>query len=282
MIKQPVAIITLLGVWQLSSPATAGTIYTTYLTDTSEGTQSVLAVVDPVTGLVSEIGLTGADRVGALTYDPIGGRLLGLGRNEFGDSSLYEIDTASGIATEIGALGANIGAGGLAFHTGHNTLYAGQFVSTNEGFGQLVSVDLDTGAATPVGNIQAELSVSLAYYPPSGQLLFTSGFEEFGAPFGSWDPVTGIQTTIGPTATIFGMDYDPDVDVLYGINGGVSATGGLGDKLFTIDPLTGQATLLVTLDRAEFYSSLAIIPIPAPPAAFALAPLALIAARRRR
>ncbi|MEZ6212203.1 MAG: hypothetical protein R3B46_13300 [Phycisphaerales bacterium] len=218
-----------------------------------------------------------------MTFDHIGNRLLGLGQDDTGDYALYELNTATGHASEIGSLGINTSAGALTYHAGLNQLFAVQFVSSPSGFGQLLAVDSVTGSASPLGSLQPEFASGLAYYPLTGQLLFTSGFEEFGAPFGSWDPVTGIQTTIGPTATIFGMDYDPDVDVLYGISGAVAGTGGLGEKLFTIDPLTGQATLLVTLDRAEFYSSLAVIPdIPAPPAAVALAPLALIAARRRR
>ncbi len=282
MSNQNLLLVVQIALLESSSSAFAGTMFTTYVDQDLVGGESVLASIDTSTGTVTEIGLTGIRRIGALTYDSRRGKLFGVGEDSNGDDVLVSLNPSTGVGSIIGYLGQGVnGSGGLTYDTAHDLLFSTSLVTTGGGFGQLLTLDPVTGEATPFGPQQPEAPTSFAYYPPSGQLLFTSGFEEFGAPFGTWDPVTGVQTTIGPTATIFGMDYDPDVDMLFGINGSFGQPG-LGDKLFTIDPFTGQATLAVTLSRAEFYSSLAVIPIPSPPVAFALAPLALIAARPRR
>lgn len=267
----------------LTLPAMAGTIYTTYIDQGLIGGESALARIDTSTGAVTAIGLTGVRRVGALTYDLKRDRLLGIGQDLESNPILVELDRMTGSATIIGSLGQSInGSGGLAYVPGLDMLFGSDLVPGGDVFGQLLSIDPVTGQGSAIGTLQPHVASSFTYYPPTGQLLFTSGFEKFGAPFGSWDPVTGVQTTIGPTATIFGMDYDPDVDVLYGINGSFGPPG-LGDRLFTIDPLTGQATLLVTLSRAEFYSSLAVIPdVPAPAGAVWMLAAGCAARRRRR
>jgi hypothetical protein len=60
---------------------------------------------------------------------------------------------------------------------------------------------------------------------------------------------------IGPIAPepVYGMGYDADFGILYAL------PGNSNNMLYTIDPMTGTLTELVTLSRTEYFASMAVV-----------------------
>jgi hypothetical protein len=111
------------------------------------------------------------------------------------------------------------------------------------GGGQFGTVDLNTGAYQQVGPVEPDGYFGMAS-GPSGSLLAGT----YAANLDSINPLTGVSTRVGPTglgpcvvpSSACGSNSFAD---LGGLNGKIYATD-FQNNLYTINPLTGAATLL--------------------------------------
>jgi len=140
-----------------------GSLYGTHFGGSSGGV-SMLATLDPTTGLSTDIGFTGFGPISGLAYDADQEVLYGIqgGRTFIADDALLlTIDMATGLATPIGLTG--IAAGSLAFGP-DGVLYAG---GGGPNTGELYSIDPFTGAATFVLHTGIDEPISgLAFVQP--------------------------------------------------------------------------------------------------------------------
>jgi hypothetical protein len=108
-----------------------------------------------LSGPINTIGAgTGIDGRG-MAYDPNTGILYATGSNSYGQQSLYSVDTSTGIASLIGAMGITNYFIGLAFDPASKVLYAntgshGQ-PNVQPDDGKLFTVDVNSGLASLVG-----------------------------------------------------------------------------------------------------------------------------------
>lgn len=144
-------------------------------------------------------------------------------------TSLYTIDSTTGAGTLVGNFG--YGATYSVAFSPSDQLYA---VIDSYGSSTLATVNLTTGAATPVGagtNIGELMALAFA---PDGTLYAASwGNDELY----TMNPTTGVATAVGSLG--FGGIMDLAFDTsgqLYGISGG----------LYSIDTTTGAGTLVTT------------------------------------
>jgi hypothetical protein len=149
-----------------SSTAQAGT---GYLTTPPNGGAGKLLGIDSSTWQVSQRGNVSVDMVATASHTD--GKLYGIG-GDFGNQSLYTIDTTTGASTPVGPLLAesdpNLLFSALTSAPG-GVLYAASYriddlmTPTVESGGQLYTVNAATGHATPVGDLQtSSVLVSLA------------------------------------------------------------------------------------------------------------------------
>ncbi len=128
-------------------------------------------------GAATAVGSLGVNISAIAAYgNPV--RLYGLGNGKLGEGngldnrSLYEIDTGTGAATPIGELGAAAGdyfEGGLSFDV-DGTLWAitDRRTFEDELGSEVLTLDLETGAATLRSTTSVTGFESLAVAPPSG------------------------------------------------------------------------------------------------------------------
>jgi hypothetical protein len=241
----------------------------------STGTLETFDAASP--GTPTTIGNLGvlAD-FGGLAYDSNNNTLYLV--DGFGDdittthSSLYSVNTTTGLATLIGSTGlADVT--GLTYDSANNTLYAAQDV----GGAPLVSLNITTGAATAIGTgIAAD---NLAYDSTNGVLY--GWLDCLGcSSLYSINPSTGAQTLLSNTgldSNDSGLVYDPASNLLWDLD--------VRGRLTTIDPTAFNQTFVGTFSGGES-SGLALVPnstVPEP-AAFLLlgSGLTLLAYRKRR
>lgn len=117
------------------------------LTQTLYGyNQGRLYSVNQSTGLATQIGSVSAVNIAGIDFDPDTSTLYGID-NAAGAPSLVRIDTATGVVTSIGALGAGATqCPALAFDTSDGMLY-----TVDRPTAQLLRIDPATGAAVVVG-----------------------------------------------------------------------------------------------------------------------------------
>ena len=217
-----------------------------------------LFMIDLETGDATPIGPTGFGDIECLTFNLEGDTLYGV--NDDGDGLLVTCSPETGACSEVGSLGVEAGECGIAFDCDGNL-----FVSSGGGGEEAVfySVNPETGQATEIGfqglnvrGLTARLGDDLC---PSGVFGLGVTSDTPDASLGCMDLVTGEYQEIGPLINeeLFcgGIDFDANGEVLWGINDGEE---GLSPDIFTIDPETGEATVITqTLDGFE---SLAIAP----------------------
>lgn len=111
------------------------------------GGASTLAILDPTTGVQTDIGLTGIGPINGLAYDASSGVLYGsTARNALGPTSwLVTIDLGTGAATPVGDMGVVVGS--IEFGS-NGMLYAGGGAQDQ---GNIFTIDPGTGASTLVG-----------------------------------------------------------------------------------------------------------------------------------
>ncbi len=191
-----------------------------------------------------------------------------------GDDQLYSIDLTTGVATAIGPVGFT-DVEGLAFHPLTRVLYG-----VDDDTDQLITIDLNTGAGTAVGPLNVLFTDMGLTFDQHANLWMSTDIPE---DFYSINPGTGAATAIGNQGqdvtglassfdgTIYGLGGDhvnntvtintvtglaTPVGLLLNVDvtdGGIDfdAEGtlwGLEDTgtIFTIDPMTGEATVVTT------------------------------------
>ena len=98
-------------------------LLTTYF-ESPQQQESVLARIDPVSGSVEAIGLTGTRVISSLAYDSSTAILYGVGRRETDEVPvLLRIDIETGATAEVGETGYDH-ISGMAYDASTDTLYA--------------------------------------------------------------------------------------------------------------------------------------------------------------
>lgn len=129
------------------------TLYAGIVGDRANGgpNPSELATIDPITGVVTSIGLTGLDRpLGGLAYN---GTMYAVNAGGADPANLYTIDLTTGAATLVGSTGVQLT--GLEFGI-DGVLYA---VGRGDSNDVLFTIDPVTGTSTVIGgNLTGDFS----------------------------------------------------------------------------------------------------------------------------
>jgi hypothetical protein len=153
---------------------------------------------------------------------------------------LYEVDTATSAATLVGPCILVTGQhwSGMAWDPTTSTMFAS---AANGSTATLFTLDLATGAATPVGPItDAPYTVGIAVNG-EGEMY---GLDMLNDNLIAIDKATGAATVVGPIGFnanyAQGMDFDPQTGVLYLAAYNLSS----GGELRTANTSTGATTLV--------------------------------------
>jgi len=210
----------LLTVLTIGNPsvATAGQIYV-------EGYNSELAILDPTTGAITEIGATlnGSTlvKLGGMAFSA-SGTLYGLGL----DNNLYTVNTATAALTLIGPAPVSFANGGSMGNTSNGAIYA-------VGDGVVYTYNPNTGAFTNIGNLGFNTGADING-DGSGNLYIIQNANES---LYRVNPLTGQGTLIGPGnyGGVFGMAFS---------NGAMYAMQFEGTGIYALDLATGSDTLV--------------------------------------
>ena len=194
-----------------------GVLYGTYILGGGGMTPSTLATLDPLTGVATDIGLTGVGPIPGLAYDVASGVMYGIAGG-IGLSDFYTINLSTGVATVVGTT--TMQAGSLQFGPDGN-LYAGGTGDISPG--ELHQIDPATGASTLVGS---------------------TGFGR----------VTGLTTALctrhlpGDCNQDGGVDLSDGVAFLGWLFNGVQLPAPPGSELCLLDPVNATAVGLQIMD----------------------------------
>ena len=236
---------------------------------------SNLYQVDTSTGAATVIGSTGVTSLGGLAAAADGTIYA------YTSSALYTVNPGTGAATLVGPLGVSAPEGGLAIQPGTGTLFG---VRSVQGDDTLLAIDRASGAATIVGLLgdAGRDTSGIAFRPGDGALFGVAFRGGLADDLVQIDPSSGAATTIGPLGTdVFGLD-DPNVGGLE-----FDALAGVlyysdGDRLYTVNPQTGGATLIGAHGVSNLAGLAVRVPEPAGMTMMAAAAVTLMASRRRR
>src|SRR3954466_13084139 len=148
---------------------------------------------------------------------------------ESGGTTLYVINSTNGTSTLVGPYGV-VGVLSQDFSPS-GTLYA-VFRGGNASLAQLATVDLQTGAATPIG-LPVGVQIEAMAFTPDGTL--------YGANFDTNNLytltlTTGAATLVGPLgfANIMDMAWDPATHTMYAIES-AAGCGGTASGLYSLN-----------------------------------------------
>lgn len=222
-------------------------------------TDAVLYDIDTTTGLADAPRSLGRDKVAGIAYSSSSNKLYGLTNLASAPDSnaLIEINPASGASTLIGSTNlSDIIEGGLAVDPTSGTLYGSY---NKDGVNQqLMTIDPTTGSATllPTG-LPGDPS-AMAFSLSGVLYVLDTGLEtivEIDKTDGSTISSTPLSLALGGTA---GMAVDPDTGIFYVADGDSFGT----DSLYTLEPATGQLTLVGSLGIDTGLAGLTFIPEP--------------------
>ncbi|MCA9695838.1 MAG: hypothetical protein KC636_40045, partial [Myxococcales bacterium] len=149
-------------------------------------TKAQIELIDPCTCQITVIGPTGVGNLPGITAD----QEIGLYGIEVNADNFVSVDTESGMATIIGAMGVNFGTGGLTWSDTIKQPYA-----INGSNDVLYVLDTITGAASSVANLNYNFgTVGIELHPKNGVIYACSNADMLFA----IDPGTGDVTGIGP------------------------------------------------------------------------------------
>jgi len=249
----------------LLAPGTARALPAPTLFATTGGTgnssvtapPSQLYRLDPSNGSTTALGNTGY-AITALAQDPTTGILYAASNNKSptAANTLLKLDPANGAATPVGLFG-ELSIPDMSFDS------TGRLFGWAESNDELVSIDKNTGTATPVGpNTISTYGAGLTF--DINETLWLFGEGEPG-PFWSVDPVTGVPTERGELtsideedAAISAASADCARTTIYGA---LNNFGKPPANLLTIDTGTGQLAnkgpTVTAIDGLEWYCPLA-------------------------
>lgn len=205
-------------------------------------------------GRIAEGG-SRVDEIESLAFDLTTGRLYGvqdgLGNAE---SSLFEIDPLTAIATRIGPVGFKH-VESLSFNPLDGLLYG---TANNGNTTELLTVDLPTGAGSLVATFKKNTKIEgLTWSPDGTQLLGTSNASSSKGKLVELDPSSGKTFVIGTDIghkNVEALEFGPD-GVLY-------AASDTSNVLLTIDPATGVGTELSVFGCQSDIEGITFIPEP--------------------
>lgn len=163
-------------------------------------------------------------------------------------STLYQLNTATGAATAVGATGHNLGIGGLAYDSDSSTLFATGFATgQTDSLTRLFRVDSATGAAIVIGSTGVFSLTGLAYntandtlygvgcQSPCGGNIFNDFLYSINIATGAATQLFNLGPIVGSSA---GLEYVASTNLLYAI-GETSPT-----NVYSIDPTSGAVTTI--------------------------------------
>lgn len=175
--------------------------------------------IDITTGATTLVGAVGFERCGSLEYDPSTGKLFALcERISTNVSVLVDINTTTGVGTEIGPTGFNDSWADLAIRPTDGVMFGYNAASGNH---RLFTINKATGAATLVGSTGLNFNGGNGIeFDATGTTLYHSNRSTFN----TLNTITGAGTSIGPVnfnpsnnARISGMDLNIFNGIMYGI-----------------------------------------------------------------
>jgi hypothetical protein len=113
----------------------------------------------------------------------------------------------------------------------------------SDGNDWLYEIDLNTGAATPVGPVRFLDVEGLCFQPGTGTLF---GWNN-GGHLITIDLATGMGTTVGPS----GVSGQFDAGLTFDAGGDLFASMATAEELYSVDPLTGLASLIGPTTRQD-------------------------------
>ena len=211
----------------------------------SDVTADNLLDVSTVTGNGMILGPLGDDIIAGLAWDPNHGILYG---SSTATDSLYRIDPNTGATTPIGPFGGGVSLmHGLEYDSNHDVLYG----ITSALSAALYTLNVSTGAATLVG-YHGETGLSGMAFDPitdtmyvadvSGNFLFTIDLGTAAlSGVGPFNAVGGDQVGVG-------LAFDPTQGLFASDN---KSSALPDDELYSINPATGQATLVGPINHGN-------------------------------
>lgn len=156
------------------------------------------------------------------------------------DDEVFTIDTDTLEINAVGSLGVDFRWSGLAYDPTRDILFG---IDGRGGQFELYSINMETGAATSIGDHGIEELFGLAYDSSTDSLYATQlhGDESLY----EIDPDTAVATLVGPLTNspgIGGLAYDSSRDQLIGFHD-------FSGEIYEINRSTGEATLLVDHDN---------------------------------
>jgi hypothetical protein len=279
-------------------PAAAETIYgvTVFrsLVTFDSTTPGTIATSTPITGLV---GQDNFESVLGIDFRPATGQLYALGNAPGSIYRLYTINTATGVATQVGADITTISATNVGFDFNpvvdriRIVTDADQNHRFNPDTGASAATDTNLAYAAGDANANANPNVVGAAYTNnvSGAASTTlydidSGLDALTT---QNPPNAGTLNTVGPLGVDFGGQVGFDISGATGTAYASNFDGSMGISFFyTINLATGAATLVDDIGVEQFINDIAVAPAAVPePTGLALAAGALLLAqttRRRR
>lgn len=213
-------------VGSMLSPVVAGLAYdeaTGMLYGTDSQTWNLVRI-DPLTGSTTTVGATGVELPHGAAIDPADGSLyvVGLDSSQGCQSFLYSVDTSTGAASVIGAIGYSY-IGALDFDPTSDVLYGAK--GGPETAGSLITIDTATGAGTLVA----------ATHRMTG-LSFDSGGQLYGVDNGSMSGVPSslylMDKSDGSWILIGSMEVSNVLGLVFGVSGSpVESTSWAGVKV---------------------------------------------------
>lgn len=222
-------------------PAMGATIYTLASTGRLIS-QDSNALAGPVLSSVFVSGLASGDRFAAIDFNPANGKLYGVTEG----SRLYQLDTATGVATQVGP--------------------DGGFVMTTNGLGMdfdpitgqlyLASADDDSMVVNPLTGLMVSSLAKLTFAggdTHAGALnvagaAFTSGGALYGIE-GVYDALVVINRATGEVTTVGGLGVEQAGTLGFDIDAAGSAfvANSYDNTLYSVNLGTGAATKLGVL-----------------------------------
>ena len=236
----------------------------TVLGITFDGKLYSISTIDASSTLIGEGVYTGI--VGGLEYDGATGDLLAISAAIDSPTSLYRVDSTTGIATEIGPTQMNsVFEGALQFSPGGDLYATNGYVSAGSDVELLMRLDPSTGAVLSSTAFSADVDINgLAWF--GNQLI---GLEARGNDLVTIDPNTATVSLLAELPRTAGS--------IGGMTNGPEGTGyftASGD-LYSFDLQSGQATSIGS--TGLFLAGLAAAPTAIPePSSLALMAACLV------